>query len=252
MTLQIALTVQLGEFLLEAEFDCDGVTAIMGPNGAGKTTLLRALVGAVQPSSGRIRLAGRTLFDASGVNLPPEERNVAYVPQGLGLFPHLSVVENVAFARRVGSDAQKRIAAHRFLRDAEIDHLAERPPDQLSGGERQRVALARAMAADPEMLLLDEPLSALDPSARPEVRRFLAQWLALSDLPALVVTHDPGDAAAFADDLLVIEGGKVTQHGPLADVAVRPATEFVAALMPGLLIRDPGSLPPPSSVSEDE
>ena len=250
--LEVAVVLRLGEFRLEAAFDSDGVTAIMGPNGAGKTTLLRALVGAVPPSSGHITLGGRTLYDDRGVNLPPEERNVAYVPQGLGLFPHMSVVENVAFARRVGSDAQKRVAARRFLRDAEIDHLADRPPAELSGGEQQRVALARAMAAEPEILLLDEPLSALDPSARPQVRRFLARWLAQSDLPALVVTHDPGDAAAFADDLLVIEGGKVTQHGPLVDVAVRPATEFVAALMPGLLIRDPGSPPPPSSLSDDE
>ncbi|MBN4049430.1 ABC transporter ATP-binding protein [bacterium AH-315-N03] len=252
MTLDLSILVELGTFRLRAEVVCTGVTAVMGPNGAGKTTLLRACVGAVQPTSGRIILRGRTLYDDRGTNLPPESRNVAYVPQGLGLFPHMSVLENVAFARRIGSDFQKRMAARRLLRDAEIEHLAERRPSVLSGGERQRVALARAMAADPEVLLLDEPLSALDPTARPQVRRFLSRWLAESELPALVVTHDPGDAVAFANELLVLEDGRVTQHGPLLDVAVRPATEFVAALTPGLIRREPGSAPPPSRVSEDE
>jgi len=252
MTLEVSVSVELGDFRLTAEVECAGVTAVMGPNGAGKTTLLRACVGAVQPTSGRIRLRGRTLYDDRGVNVPPEERNVAYVPQGLGLFPHMSVLENVAFARRAGGDIQKRIAARRFLEDAEIGHLADRGPRELSGGERQRVALARALASDPEVLLLDEPLSALDPTARPQLRGFLARWLAKAQLPALVVTHDPGDAVAFADELLVIEGGRVAQHGPLFDVAVRPATAFVAALTPLLIRRDPGSIPPPSSVSEDE
>lgn len=252
MSLHLSIVVDLGEFRLEAEVECEGVTAIMGPNGAGKTTLLRACVGAVQPTSGRITLGGRTLYDDRGVNLPPEGRNVAYVPQGLGLFPHMSVLENLAFARRAGSEQEKRYAARRLLGEAEIEHLAERRPAELSGGERQRVALARALAADPQVLLLDEPLSALDPTARPQVQRFLAQWLAETELPALVVTHDPGDAVAFADEILVLEEGRVTQHGNLLQVAFRPATEFVAALTPGLIRWEPGSTPPSSSVSEDE
>ena len=253
MTLEVDIVVEQGDFRLEVEMRSEDVTAVMGPNGAGKTTLLRACVGATEPVSGRIVLRGRTIFDARrGLSLPPEERNVAYVPQGLCLFPHLSVLENVAFARRAGGEPQKRVAARRLLREAEIDHLAERMPSELSGGERQRVALTRALAADPELVLLDEPLSALDPTARPQLRRYLARWLSETELPALVVTHDPGDAVAFANDILVLEAGKVTQRGPLLDVAVRPSTEFVAALTPGLIHREPRSVPPPSRVSEDE
>jgi len=251
MSLELDLTVKQGTLTLEVEVECEGVTAVMGPNGAGKTTLLRACIGAITPERGSIVLGGRTLLDRN-TNLPPEDRHIAYVPQGLGLFPHMSALENVVFARRRGSSAQKRAEAGRLLEELEMSHLAERFPRELSGGEQQKVALARAMAADPELLLLDEPLSALDPTAKPRMRRFLAIWLSETGLPALLVTHDPADAVEFADDLLVLEDGRVSQRGTLDDVAVRPATEFVAALTAGLIERRPRTLPPPSVVSEDE
>ncbi len=251
MTLELDLSIRLGQLDLEVRVECDGVTALMGPNGAGKTTLLRACIGAITPDRGRIALGGRTLFDET-TSLPPEDRRIAYVPQGLGLFPHLSALENVVFARRTGAAAQKRDAAEELLQDLEIAHLGDRLPKELSGGEQQKVALARALAADPELLLLDEPLSALDPNAKPRMRRFLAIWLAETGLPALLVTHDPADAVEFADELLVLEAGRVSQRGTLDDVAVRPATEFVAALTAGLIERRPRTMPPPSVISEDE
>ena len=252
MSLWLDFSLELGALDLTVQLECDGVTALMGPNGAGKTTLLRACVGAILPDRGTIRLGGRTLFDAQGIQLPPEDRRVAYVPQGLGLFPHLTALENVVFARRRGTAEGKREAARRYLSDLEIIDAADRLPRELSGGEQQKVALARAMAADPELLLLDEPLSALDPTAKRRMRRFLAIWLSETGLPALLVTHDPRDAVEFADDLVVLEAGKISQRGTLDDVAVRPATEFVAALTAGLIERRPRTLPPPSHVSEDE
>ncbi|MCB9597716.1 MAG: ATP-binding cassette domain-containing protein [Sandaracinaceae bacterium] len=252
MTLEVCITVERGTFSLDVNIACGGVTAVMGPNGAGKTTLLRACVGALRPSRGRIVLGGETLFDERGIDQPPEDRHVAYVPQGLGLFPHLSALENVAFGRRRGTDRERREAAIDLLGELDLAGVCDRLPGELSGGQQQKVALARARAAEPRLLLLDEPLSALDPTARPRTRRFLAEWFEETQLPALVVTHDPADAVEFAWAVLVLEGGRVTQHGALEEVAVRPSTEFVAALTAGLIDRPLGSVPPPSWISEDE
>jgi molybdate transport system ATP-binding protein len=224
----------------------------MGPNGAGKTTLLRALLGAERPDAGCVALNDRVLFDRErGVELPPEARAMAYVPQGYGLFPHLTVLENVLFGIRRDPPDERRARASRLLDELEVADLATRMPSKLSGGEQQRVALARAMATEPRLLLLDEPLSALDAGARPRVRRFLAEWLADSGIPALVVTHDPADARAFADEVLVLEEGRVVQRGAPDQLAVRPASEFVVALTPGLISRDPRS-EPPRAPYEDE
>ncbi len=250
--LEVRAGGELGAFVLDVDVSCAGVTAVMGPNGAGKTTLLRACVGAVQPTRGRIVLGAQTLFDEHGVDVPPEDRYVAYVPQGLGLFPHLSALENVAFACRRGSARDRRGAAIDRLAALEVLDVADRLPRELSGGQQQRIALARALAAEPRLLLLDEPLSALDPTSRPRMRRFLARWFDATGLPALVVTHDPADAVELARAVLVLEGGRVTQHGLIEEVSVRPATEFVAALTAGLIERPTSSVPPPSVVSEDE
>ncbi|MCA9604377.1 MAG: ATP-binding cassette domain-containing protein [Myxococcales bacterium] len=252
MTLEIRAEVEVGGFRLDVDVACEGVTAVMGPNGAGKTTLLRACVGAVTPARGRIVLDSTTLFDERGVDVPPEDRYVAYVPQGLGLFPHLTALENVAFACRHGSERERRAAALDHLAAVELVGASDRLPRELSGGQQQKVALARALAAEPRLILLDEPLSALDPTARPALRRFLARWFWENDLPALVVTHEPADAVELAHAVMVLEHGRVTQHGLLEEVAVRPATEFVAALTAGLIERRSSSVPPPSVVSEDE
>ncbi len=207
---------------------------IIGPNGSGKTTLLRVIAGAYRARAGRIRLGERVIFDSeAGVSLAPEERRVGYVPQGYGLFPHLTVLDNVAFGlaggagRRPGPE-RRRIAAG-FLAEVKCAHLAPRYPATLSGGEKQRVALARALLPAPEMLLLDEPLAALDVAARRGLRAYLARHLARRTRPAIVVTHDLRDVQALgAPVVYALEEGRVVQNGPPGHLAAHPATAFVA------------------------
>lgn len=198
--LEVDIAVRRGTFRLEVALACERVTAIMGANGSGKTTLLRAILGAVRPERGRIVLGGRTLFGGR-IDVPVEERRVAYVPQGYGLFPHLSVRENVRFAIR-GRDRDAR--ASELCARFELEPFADRRPPSLSGGEAQRVALARALAAEPELLLLDEPLAALDAGARTKIRAFLTDWLDRTPVPTLLVTHDRDDARALAADVITL------------------------------------------------
>jgi len=205
--------------------------AVMGPNGAGKTTLLRAIAGAHRPDAGHIEIGGERIFDAAtDCDFAPEARRVGYVPQGFGLFPHLRVVDNVAFGRLDLPRADRRHAALQRLEEMGCRQLAQRRPSTLSGGEKQRVALARALMAAPRMLLLDEPLSALDAVARRALRAYLAEHLAEAQLPALVVTHDIRDVYALDAFVYVIEGGKVAQSGTAARLTEAPATPFVAEL----------------------
>ena len=205
---------------------------LVGPNGAGKTTLLLMLLGAIRPQRGRIELGGDVLLDiASGIDVVPEERGLGYVPQDYGLFPHLTALGNVAFGlecrRRLGK-AERRERALALLEELEVAHVAARLPRSLSGGEGQRVALARALASEPRALLLDEPLAALDASVRRQLREFLPSRLAALKLPTIVVTHDGADAAAFGEDIAVLEAGRIAQRGTLVDLRRRPATPFVA------------------------
>jgi molybdate transport system ATP-binding protein len=229
---ELDLTVPLRSFALELSLDAGAETlALVGPSGAGKTTLLRAIAGLVRPSRGRIRAGGRTWFDsAAGIDLPPEERSVGLVFQEYALFPHLSVAENVRFgaagAGRV-EDALERLA---------IADLAHARPRELSGGERQRVALARALARRPDVLLLDEPLAALDASLRGGVRSYLRGLLADLGLPALLVTHDYADAVALAGRIGVLVGGRLVQVGSPRELLTAPATPFVADLVGGNLL----------------
>jgi ABC-type sulfate/molybdate transport systems ATPase subunit len=205
--------------------------AVIGPNGAGKTTLLRTVAGAHRPAAGSIRLGARVLFDAeSGIDLPPEQRRVGYVPQGYGLFPHLSAVDNVAFGarRRESGRTARRDGARALMARLECDHLAERIPTGLSGGEQQRVALARALAIDPDILLLDEPLAALDASARRRLRASLAAHLVSRGGPTLVVTHDARDVRALGAHVYVLERGRVVQEGGADALADAPVSDFVA------------------------
>lgn len=198
------------------------VVALIGPSGAGKTTVLRSVAGLDRPREGRIALGDRVWFDhTAGVDVPPEERRVGVVFAHHALFPHLSVRGNVAFSRRGDPDA--------MLTALGIPHLAGARPATLSAGERQRVALARALAREPEALLLDEPLAALDPHTRATVRRELARTVRAAGVPTLIVTHDPADLA-LADRVVCIERGAVTQEGTAAELAASPATEFVAAV----------------------
>jgi molybdate transport system ATP-binding protein len=211
--------------------------ALIGPNGSGKTTLLRTIAGAYRPDVGRIQVGGEMHFDSgTGVDAPPEARRVGYVPQGYGLFPHLTVLDNVAFGWLAGSAPTKearRAHATELLQRVGCAALAHRRPAGLSGGEQQRVALARALAVQPGILLLDEPLAALDSRARRVVRDYLAEYLAGRRGPALVVSHDARDVRALGGPVYVIEEGRIVQQGSAEELTARPATEFVEAFFEG-------------------
>jgi len=221
--LELSLHVQAGEVL-----------GVIGPNGAGKTTLLRLLAGLTPLSTGRVVL-GDTVLDepATGTFLGAADRPVGLVFQDYRLFPHLSVRDNVAFSPRVrgSSRSQARRVAERWLARLDLTDFADRRPGALSGGQGQRVALARALAAEPALLLLDEPLSALDAGTRLETRAQLREHLRDFTGPTLVVTHDPVEAMVLADRLVVLESGRVVQQGSPAAVARRPATAYVAKLV---------------------
>jgi len=203
MRLSVDVALHRGGFALDVAFAIDGPTFLRGPNGAGKSTLLRAILGLEPLDRGRVTLAERTLVDTTrGIDLPPEARNIGWVPQGAALFPHLSALGNVAFAASV-ADAEAALAQVGAL------HLAHRSARVLSGGERQRVALARALVRRPSLLLLDEPLSALDPAARAELRALLATTLTALHIPSLVVTHDAGDIAALGGPIIDLDNGRL-------------------------------------------
>jgi molybdate transport system ATP-binding protein len=228
--------VERGEFRLEVEFEVapGEVLGVLGPNGAGKTTLLRALAGLIALTNGSIMLNGAPLDDAGrGTFLAPEERPIGLVFQNYRLFPHLSVRDNVAFSTRAQGSGRKvaGAAADAWLERLDLAEFAQRKPRQLSGGQAQRVALARALASEPGLLLLDEPLAALDARTRLEVRAELRRHLADFPGPTLLVTHDPLEAMVMTDRLLVIEDGRIVQEGSPAAVARRPATQYIARLV---------------------
>jgi molybdate transport system ATP-binding protein len=235
VSLAATVGLALGALDLDATVEAgEGETlAILGPNGAGKTTLLRSLAGLLALDHGRIELDADVLDDGTRVFVPPERRSVGVVFQDYLLFPHLSTLENVAFglhSRGVNRRAARRRAAA-ALEPVGLAAFAGRKPGELSGGQAQRVALARALATEPRLLLLDEPLAALDQSARGVVRRELRAQLATFPGVRLLVTHDPLDAAALADRLLILEAGHVVQTGTFADVSARPRSGYVAELV---------------------
>jgi molybdate transport system ATP-binding protein len=210
------------------------VLAVLGPNGAGKSTLLRALAGLVPLAAGWVRLGDRVLDDvAAGSRTAPEHRGVGVVFQDYLLFPHLTALDNVAYglrARGIRRAAARRDAAGWLNRVGLADHAGTRPR-QLSGGQAQRVALARALVLRPGLLLLDEPLAALDAGTRLGLRTDLRRHLTSYGGPAIVVTHDAVEAMVLADRLLVLERGRVVQEGAPADVARHPRTDYVASLV---------------------
>jgi molybdate transport system ATP-binding protein len=202
--------------------------ALLGPNGAGKTTALRALAGLIALDGGHIKLAGERID-----GIPPEHRHIGVVFQDYLLFPHLSALENVAFGPRCRgvprADARSRAAG--LLDRVGLGEHARKKPRQLSGGQAQRVALARALATEPHLLLLDEPLAALDARTRLDTRAHLRGHLAGHAGPTVLVTHDPLDAMMLADRLIIIEDGRVVQTGDAATITSRPRTDYVARLV---------------------
>jgi len=242
MSLDASISLTLGPLDLEMEFTIgEGeVVALLGPNGAGKTTLLRAIAGLVPFRSGQVRLDGRVLEDtATNAYVPTELRPIGFVFQDYLLFPHLSVLDNVAFGLRSrgtprGAAADKAV---QWLDRVGLASYIRAKPAELSGGQRQRVALVRALAPDPRLLLLDEPLAALDVTTRAEVRRDLKHHLDSFQGIRLVVTHDPLEAVALADRLIVMEKGHLVQTGTPAEVTERPRSQYVADLVGVNLLR---------------
>jgi molybdate transport system ATP-binding protein len=220
--LDVTVTVQPGE-----------VVALLGPNGAGKTTALRALAGLVALSDGHIDLDGQRLDDGSSTFVSPEKRSVGVVFQDYLLFPHLSAIDNVAFGPRCrgASRAESHAVAARWLSRVGLSELARTKPRHLSGGQAQRVALARALAVEPTLLLLDEPLAALDARTRLDTRAELHRHLSSHPGATLIVTHDPLDALVLADRLVIIEGGRIVQEGDAATITAQPRTDYVARLV---------------------
>jgi len=239
LSLTASVRVDRDGFGLDVQLDVDeGETvAVLGPNGAGKTTLLRALAGLV-PIVGRVELAGELLEDSAlRVRVPTELRRIGLVFQDHVLFPHLSVLDNVAFGLRAQQRADAKQVGLGWLQRAGLGDKASSMPRELSGGQAQRVALLRTLATEPRLLLLDEPLSALDVTIRAEVRRELSRQLASFHGVRLIVTHDPVEAIALADRIVVLEHGRVVQSGTPAEVTARPRSRFVADLAGVNLLR---------------
>jgi molybdate transport system ATP-binding protein len=229
LNLDASLTIAAGEVL-----------ALLGPNGSGKSTVLRALTGLQRLDEGRIALDGTVLEDpATRIRVPPEKRPVALMFQDYLLFPHLTALENVAFGpRSQGMDrASARQKAMAALDTLGLTAVAGAKPGAMSGGQQQRVAMARALVTEPRLLLLDEPLAALDVSTKNDLRRYLRPVLRQSSAANILVTHDLLDAVALADRMVVIEQGSIVQTGTPAEVTARPRSEYVADLVGMNLLR---------------
>ncbi|GAC1376150.1 MAG: ABC transporter ATP-binding protein [Acidimicrobiales bacterium] len=236
MSVAAGFGLTLGPLVLEVDLHLgdDAVVALVGPNGAGKTTILRAIAGLAPIEHGTIHIDGQLVEDpAAGVRVATEERNVGVVFQEHRLFANLTALENVAFGLRArgAARADARAQAATWLARVGVADVSGQRPRELSGGQAQRVALARALVTHPTVVLLDEPLAAVDASARAELRHLLRSELSRSRGARLVITHDPVEAAALADRLVVLENGRVTQEGPLSEVTARPRTAWVATMV---------------------
>lgn len=236
MSLDAHVVTRVGDFHLDAELRCaPGETvALLGPNGAGKSTIFKSIAGLQPITAGVIRIGGATVDEPeSGTFVPPEHRRVGMVFQDYLLFPHMTVRQNIEF----GPKNLRLPMSHEWVKALGLTELLDRTPSQLSGGQAQRVALARALATDPQVLLLDEPLAALDASTKQTVRGELRHFLQRYERGTVLVTHDPLDALVLADRIVVIEEGRVTQEGPIAQVASEPRTDYLAAVLGVTLLR---------------
>jgi molybdate transport system ATP-binding protein len=235
VTLQADINVNIGSLALTCGFDAPGArtTALLGPNGAGKTTVLRVLAGLIRIEQGRVTLEGDVLEDTErGTWVSPDARRVGVMFQDHALFPHLTLLDNVAFGLRARglSRVDARGSARDWLERLGLGARAGSRPRTLSGGESQRVALARALVTAPRLLLLDEPTASADPAAKTELRRTLREHMENFPGVRILVTHDPVEAAALADSVVIIEKGRVVQTGTVGDVTARPRSAWVASM----------------------
>lgn len=238
--LQLRAVVANRNVDVEFSVSAGEVLAILGPNGAGKSTVLHVVAGLVRPDAGLVRLGERVLTDTTaGVQVPTHDRRVGLLLQDPLLFPHLNAAANVAFGPRSrrtrfrglrSRRAADKAAARRWLREVDAEQFAERKPRQLSGGQAQRVAIARAIAAEPDVLLLDEPLTGLDVAAAAGIRGVLRNVVASSGCAVVLVTHDLLDVLALADRVLVLESGRIAEAGAVADVLAAPRSHFGARI----------------------
>jgi molybdate transport system ATP-binding protein len=233
MTLNAVVRVRLSS-AFELDVACDvqpGVTIVFGESGSGKSTLLRCLAGLTPPDAGRIVVGDRVFFDSTtGVTVPPVSRGVGYVLQQLALFPHMSVADNLAYGLSGLSPRARRECVHGIAERFHIAHVLNRRPGAISGGERQRTALARALVIDPVLLLLDEPLSALDHLTQSRIMQDLRAWNTAHQIPILYVTHSHREAFALGERMIVLERGRVLASGTPHDVLETPAHESLAQL----------------------
>lgn len=233
MTFHLDATVAARSFDVSLSLEPDETIAILGPNGAGKSTLLAIIAGLLRPDTGKARIGDKIFFDLNPdkyIWSAPHTRGTALLAQEPLLFPHLSALENVAFGPRSAgvTKTAARATARHWLTEVDAETLASRRPEQLSGGQAQRVAVARALAANPDLLLLDEPMAALDIHAAPLLRRLLKRVLA--GRRAIIITHDVLDALMLADRVIVLEDGRITEQGPTRQVLQRPRSKFAAGL----------------------
>jgi molybdate transport system ATP-binding protein len=231
--LEVALALQVPGFTLDVAWSAGGGVAVLfGPSGAGKTLTLQCLAGLITPARGRIVVDGRVFFDsAAGINLPAQARRIGYVFQGYALFPHLTVADNLGFGLRDRPRAERARRVARVVEQLGLGGFERRSPRELSGGQRQRVALGRALAIEPALLLLDEPLSALDAPLRRALRDELRQVLRDVGTAAVVVTHDFSEAYRLGDRIVVYDAGRVVQSAPRTELLWQPASESVARIM---------------------
>lgn len=239
--------------VIRADLGCSArrhpVTVLFGPSGCGKTTVLRCLAGLERPEEGSIQFESETWFNAgSGISLSPQQRGIGFVFQDYALFPHLTVAENIGYGLRAAPATERQRRVGEFLDRFRLVDVAQQRPRAISGGQQQRVALARALIRHPRLLLLDEPLAALDIRLREELRAELRQLLSASDIPVLLVTHDRAEALTLGDELVVMSDGAMRQSGPVLEVFNHPADAEVArivqveTLQPGRIVSEQDQL----------
>lgn len=238
MSVSVSIEHDFGGFMLDAQFQIErpGITALFGPSGAGKTSVINAVAGLLRPQKGRILLGDRVVFD-SGVPcfVPPEKRSAGYVFQNARLFPHMSVERNLRFGWRRASRQASQAEVQRMVLMLDLAPLLKRKPGNLSGGEKGRVALGRALLSSPEILLLDEPLAALDQARKTEILPFLERLRDETGLPMIYVSHSLEEVSRLADQVILMRNGRTAASGPVFDVL----TEFGTVLDASIVAHDP-------------